>query len=96
MGLRNVTIHASRIEATALPPLAALTARALAPLDVLLSHASRFLAPGGVAIFPKGRAAEAELTEALQGWTLRAERIPSATDAAATILRLSEIARAGA
>lgn len=96
MGLRNVTIHASRLEATTLPPLAALTARALAPLDVLLGHASRFLAPGGVAIFPKGRGVEAELTEALQGWTLRAERLPSATDAAATILRLSEIARAGA
>lgn len=96
MNLRNVTIHAGRIEATTLPPITALTARALAPLDVLLGHAARFLAPGGVAIFPKGRGVEAELTEARQGWTLRAERVPSATDAAATILRLSEIARAGA
>lgn len=96
MDLRQVCIHASRIEATALPPLAVLTARALAPLDALLGHAARFLAPGGIAIFPKGRSAEAELTEALRGWTLRAERHPSATDATATILRLSEIARAGA
>ncbi len=96
MGLPQVTIHASRIEATTLPPIAALTARALAPLAALLVHAERFLGPGGVAIFPKGRNAEAELTDALRGWTLRAERHPSATDADATILRLSEIARAGA
>jgi 16S rRNA (guanine527-N7)-methyltransferase len=96
MDLPQVTIHASRIEAIALPPLAALTARALAPLPALLVHAERFLAPDGVAIFPKGRNAQAELTEALQGWRLRAERHPSATDAAATILRISEIARAGA
>jgi len=96
MVLPNVTIHASRIEVTTLPPVAILTARALAPLSALLEHAERLLAPGGVALFPKGQAAEAELTEALRGWTLRVERHPSATDPAATILRISEIARAGA
>ncbi len=96
MGLGNITIHTRRIEATTLPPLAALTARALAPLDILLAHAARYLAPGGVAIFLKGRGVEAELTAALQHWTLRVERHPSTTDTTATILRLSEIARAGA
>ncbi|WP_367614858.1 16S rRNA (guanine(527)-N(7))-methyltransferase RsmG [Plastoroseomonas arctica] len=96
MDLRNVTIHTARIESTSLPPLAVLTARALAPLTQLLVYAERFLGRDGVALFPKGRNAEAELTEALHGWRLRVERHPSATDPAATILRLSEIARAGA
>jgi 16S rRNA (guanine(527)-N(7))-methyltransferase RsmG len=89
--LSQVQVHAERIETAALPRAAVLTARALAPLPVLLGHAHRLLAPGGVALFPKGRGAEDELTAAARGWTMRAERFPSRTDPAATILRLSEI-----
>jgi 16S rRNA (guanine527-N7)-methyltransferase len=95
LGLRSVTVHATRIESLSLPPLAALTARALAPLSQLLPYAARFLAPGGVAILPKGRGVEAELTTALRDWTMRVERFESRTDPAATILRLSDIHRAG-
>jgi len=91
LGLDKVRVHPRRIEAAALPPIAVLTARALAPLTELLPHAARFLAPGGVAIFPKGRTAEAELTEALRGWHLQVERFASRTDPHATIFRLSEI-----
>ncbi|MFL1463741.1 16S rRNA (guanine(527)-N(7))-methyltransferase RsmG [Roseococcus sp. DSY-14] len=91
LALPQVTIHPRRIEAAALPPLAALTARALAPLPVLLGHAHRLLAPGGVAVFPKGRTAEAELTQAAAGWLMRVERFPSATDPDSTILRLTEV-----
>lgn len=95
LGLRDVHVHAERIEAVALPPLAILTARALAPLSRLLPHAARLLAPDGVAIFPKGRTAEAELTEALTDWRVRTERFASQTDPEATIFRLSDIRRAG-
>ncbi len=91
LALPHVTIHARRIEAVALPPLAALTARALAPLSELLPHAHRLLAPGGVAVFPKGRNAEAELTQAAAGWLMQVERFPSATDPDSTILRLTEV-----
>ncbi|HEY4253424.1 MAG TPA: 16S rRNA (guanine(527)-N(7))-methyltransferase RsmG [Roseomonas sp.] len=94
LGLAATRIHAARIEEATLPPLSGLTARALAPLAKLLPHAARLLAPDGVAIFPKGRNAELELTEAMPGWTMQVERHPSRTDAAATILRLSEIRRA--
>lgn len=94
LGLRQVQIHPRRIADVALPPLAALTARALAPLADLLPHAARFLAPGGVAIFPKGRGAEDELTAALPHWTLRIERFASRTDPHATIFRLGDIRRA--
>jgi 16S rRNA (guanine(527)-N(7))-methyltransferase RsmG len=91
LGLAGTTIHPSRIEATTLPQAAILTARALAPLPDLLAHARRLLRLGGVALFPKGRTADQELTAAAAGWTMRIERFPSRTEPSATILRLSEI-----
>lgn len=93
--LPRVKVHAARIEAVTLPPLTAVTARALAPLSVLLPMAAKFLTPGGVALFPKGRGVEQELTKAAAGWHFRVERFQSRTDPDATILRLSEIRRAG-
>jgi 16S rRNA (guanine527-N7)-methyltransferase len=90
--LGHVQVHPRRIEEVALPPLAAVTARALAPLGRLLPHAARLLGRGGVAIFPKGRGAEAELTAARRHWTVRVERFASRSDGDATILRLSDIA----
>lgn len=88
------TVHAA--DAATLPPLGAdlVTARALAPLSELLPLVARHLAPGGAALLPKGATAEAELTAAAPLWTMRVERFPSRTDPAATILRLTEVARA--
>ena len=91
LALTHVTVHATRIESLHLPPLAAVTARALAPLDTLLGHAARLLAPDGAAIFPKGRTAEAEITAASQEWVFAIERFASRTDPDATILRLTNI-----
>ena len=75
-------------------PIAAMTARALAPLDNLLALAAPHLATDGIAIFPKGRNAEQELTSASAHWHFTTERFDSRTDPEATILRLSEIRRA--
>lgn len=94
MGLSRVTVHPQRIERANLPPIAVVAARALAPLGLLLGFAARFLAPGGIAIFPKGRTAEEELTSASAHWHFTTERFDSRTDPEATILRLSEIRRA--
>ena len=91
--LPKVRVHACRAENAKLPPLAAITARALAPLGSLLPYAAKFLALGGVALFPKGRTAEKELTEAAQDWHFTLERFPSITNPEATILRLSNITR---
>lgn len=91
LGLTGVTIHPSRIEAARLPLAAIVSARALAPLPALLGHTHRILAPGGIALFPKGRTATEELTAAAADWTMRIERFPSRTDPDSTILRLSEI-----
>lgn len=96
LGLAHVRVHPARIEAVKLPPMQVITARALAPLVDLLPHAARMLAPGGVAVFSKGRQAEVELTEAAPHWFMQTERFQSRTDAQATILRLSEIRPAGA
>ena len=91
--LPMVRVHACRAENARLPPLSAITARALAPLMDLLPYAADFLAPGGVAVFPKGKTAEKELTEAAQGWHFTCERFPSTTNPEATILRLSKTHR---
>ncbi len=91
LALPHVRVHATRIEQVRLPPLAAVTARALAPLASLLAHAAPLLAPDGMALFPKGRTANAELTAARAAWTFTVERFASRTDPEATILRLSDI-----
>ncbi len=95
LGLTRVHIHPQRIEAATPPPAAIVTARALAPLPLLLSYAVNKLAPGGFALFPKGRTADEELTAAARHWTMHIEQFPSRTDSAASILRLSEIRPAG-
>ena len=91
--LPMIRVHACRAENATLPPLSAITARALAPLTALLPYADKFLAPGCIALFPKGKTAEKELTEAAQDWHFTCERFPSATNPEATILRLSNIHR---
>lgn len=88
-----VQVHAQRIEALALPPAPLITARALAPLTTLLAWSAPLLAPGGVCVFPKGRTAEDELTQARTQWHMTAETWPSPLDPNARILRLSEITR---
>lgn len=91
LGLRHVTVHPIRIERARVPPMAVVTARALAPLDQLLAYAAPLLAPGGVALFPKGRGSSDELHAATQRWAFNAESVPSVTDPDAAILRLSDI-----
>lgn len=88
-----VTIHAVRAETVKLPPAPLITARALAPLPVLLTWAAPLLLPSGSCVFPKGRTAEEELTAAQTQWHMRIEQWPSPLDPSARILRLSEISR---
>ncbi len=88
------TVHAVRIEDAALPPAPLITARALAPITRILHLAAPLLAPNGVFLLPKGRAADQELTDALREWNMRTEAFPSRTDPGGTLLRLSEVTRA--
>jgi 16S rRNA (guanine527-N7)-methyltransferase len=94
MGL-DVGVEARRIEALPAHPHDVVSARALAPLDRLCALAHRFCArhagPGTVFLFPKGAGLDSELTAATAHWHIRAERIASRTDPAATVLRILEL-----
>jgi 16S rRNA (guanine527-N7)-methyltransferase len=68
-----VEIHAARIEQLALPPAPLVTARALAPLPILLGLAAPLLAEGGVCLFPKGVRVADELAAARHTWRFHAE-----------------------
>lgn len=87
----QVTIEANRIEALAprLPPVDVVTARAIAPLDLLLKRIKLLLKPNLVCLFPKGRRAEEELTAVQSPWQFQIERIASVTDPSGTIFRLT-------
>lgn len=67
------------------------TARALAPLVQLLDWTAPLLKSGITGLFPKGREVEAELTEARKSWTFEADLVPSRTDAAARIVRVTSL-----
>ncbi|MBD3678222.1 MAG: 16S rRNA (guanine(527)-N(7))-methyltransferase RsmG [Rhodobacteraceae bacterium] len=69
------------------------SARALAPLPLLLEFAERHLKSGGTAVFHKGVKAVDEMAKALETWRFTSETFPSGTDPAASILKLGEIAR---
>ncbi len=83
-----VQVIAQRIEAADLPPADILSARALAPLDLLLAFADQILAPTGVAIFPKGERWRDELIAAQGLWSFEHEAHISKTDPAAAILKI--------
>jgi len=71
------------------------TARAMAPLDQLLTYAKRFADKQTVLLFPKGRTAADELTAARRSWTLEAEMIPSRSDGEASIIAIRQFAPKG-
>lgn len=91
-----VDIRAKRIENDAtrfnLPPAEVVSARALAPLPRLLDLAAPYLAPGGHAVFLKGRDWEREVGEARRGWSFTLDARPSVTDPEARVLVLGDIA----
>lgn len=88
----DTQIVAERIEK--LVPLRAdvLSARALAPLDVLCGFAMRHLGIDGVALFPKGANHAIEIEEARRNWTMTLECVPSKTDRSAVILKVKGLA----
>jgi len=91
-GVRTTIVNA-RIEDAVIPPAPIVTARALAPLPLLLEWAVPLLRPDGVCLFLKGRRAEDELTDAVATWHMTIARTPSRTDPDGVILALSHIRR---
>jgi 16S rRNA (guanine527-N7)-methyltransferase len=83
-------IHAQRVEdvVARLPIPEIVTARALAPLDVLLGYTIPLLKSGAIDLFPKGREHARELTDAMDRWHLSYRLHESATDPAARIIEV--------
>lgn len=84
-----VTVHNARIEDVVdsfAGKVEAVTARALAPLPLLLDWCKELLRTGVTGVFPKGQHLEAELTAAAKYWKIQATTFPSVTDSAAAIL----------
>jgi len=85
-----VTVHAVRSDAvTPSFPAAVVTARALAPVDRLLSLAAPFLTSGSRCLFLKGQDVVSELTQAEKRWTMVARRLPSLSDPKGTVLEIT-------
>jgi len=90
-------VHQVRLESLAnqnhVPVVDAVTARALAPLHVLLDYAAPFMARGARAYFHKGQDIEQELTEATKYWRIQSVRHASRTDSRGVILEVTEAIR---
>lgn len=87
----SATVIPARAEAISSLQADTLTARALAPLAVLLRYASHHMAPDGIAVFPKGRNSDSEALAALQKWDYKVTCRPSMLDSEATILQIKDI-----
>jgi 16S rRNA (guanine527-N7)-methyltransferase len=87
-------VHEARLE-TIVPQFVGLadvvSARALASLTELLQWTEPLLKTGTLGLFPKGRDAVFELTEAKKFWTFDTEILPSRTDSEARILRITHL-----
>lgn len=87
----SVGIITDRAESA--PPLAAsvLSARALAKLPVLLFLARRHLAPGGVALFPKGKSVRQEIEAARTSWNFQLTQHESWLEPDSHVLEIRDI-----
>jgi 16S rRNA (guanine527-N7)-methyltransferase len=88
------TVHEARLEhvvPTLVGRVDVVSARALAPLADLLGWTEPLLKTGTIGLFPKGRDASAELTQARKSWTFDVEILPSRTDSEARILRFTHL-----
>ena len=74
-------------------PVDVVTARALAPLAVLLAATYPLLKTGTLGLFPKGQDVGAELTEAAKCWSIQSTLAPSLTDPKARIVRVTGISK---
>ena len=89
----RVTVLDRRMED--LPPQGAdvISARAVAPLAVLLGHAEKHRRPEGICLFPKGETVHKEIADAKIRWRFEQELHPSLTDARGAIVEIGAMSR---
>ncbi|WP_454885836.1 16S rRNA (guanine(527)-N(7))-methyltransferase RsmG [Sphingomonas oryzagri] len=86
LGLDHVAVHAKKVERVDIAPVAAITARAVAPLDALFAMAQHLSDENTRWVLPKGRGAASELEVARRTWQGEFRLVPSVTDAEAAIV----------
>lgn len=86
-------VRAERIERVPSLNADVLSARALAPLPLLLEFAQLHLCSDGIALFPKGETWRDEVAQASQSWSFHHEALPSLTDANAVVLKIKGLKR---
>jgi 16S rRNA (guanine527-N7)-methyltransferase len=86
-------VHAARIEAAKdrFPGTEIVTARALAPLPLLLDLASPWLSNGAIGLFHKGRDYRSELRQSADLWVFDLVEHPSKIDPLGVILEISDL-----
>lgn len=74
-------------------PFDIISARALAPLPLLLDYAAPFIKNTTICLFPKGKTRNTEIAEAQRSWHMKLEEIPSVSDPSGAVLRIREVSR---
>ncbi len=74
-------------------PVDVVTARALAPLSVLVELAAPMVKRGAKALLLKGQDVEAEVTETTKCWNIEAVILPSRTDSTGRIIEIRALER---
>jgi 16S rRNA (guanine527-N7)-methyltransferase len=83
----RVEVHAAKVERVTLdPPVAAITARAVASLSKLFEMASHLADKNTQWVLPKGQSASSELEEAQRTWQGKFRLVSSTTDDQAAIV----------
>lgn len=85
LSLSNAAVRGDRLEVVETHPVAAISARAFAPLPKLLDLAARFSTEETIWLLPKGRSARQELQE-LKGWNHRFHVEQSLTDSESGVI----------
>jgi len=90
-----VEVRNGRIEEAKREAFDAVTARACAPLDQLLSYAVRFQGKNTHCLFLKGQSVGAELTDAYKSWSMTVNQHPSRSGPSGVILDIRELRHHG-
>lgn len=89
--LSNVNVRSERIEKADQLDVANVSARALAPLPLLMSYVFRHLRADGTAWLMKGKNWKTEVDEARQMWNFNMIAHSSSTESGAAILQITDI-----
>lgn len=94
MGLAGrVTIAHGRAEDQPRAGFDVMTARAVAPVEVLLGYGAHLVRPGGCVILLKGAKAQDELTIARRSWKMSVTSVASLSDPSGTLLIVKDFSR---